>query len=544
MKIAAVSLLALTLATAAQAAPTPYAGCSTPSSPGRTWYVSVTGNDVTGDGSEARPWTPKSLFAAGAWGSPRLNTYPYSRSVGGVYVTTPNAAAPVHPGDTILLESGVYPAIKVGVYGVAVSNTDWLTFMPAPGADVTLGGVAVSNTVNKLRFTGFKIRNDGTSTAALVSAVGGATDIMFDANDIAVVEDEVSLAWTTTAQWESSVTRQGIAFDSRTGASCLTAAGNKIHNVGTGMGATGVSAPAKVVLADNEVYFTTRDFIGFGATNIDILRNFLHDTQITSSSHQDCIQGGGPSMDGTAYQYTNGKFSHVVIDANRCYRQIDPRSKFSVYIQGIDAFDSDWTDVRITRNVVVTSSCHALSWGSTHYGLFARNTAVWDGSPGVTSGVSNCEPEMDPFTATHEYPLGDHIVVVDNIAPTAGFGVAMTASAAAGNLIFKAPVSTWTGSKIVYNNAPGVYGFGQLLAVDAPNNVFVNLGRSVAGYGPFDFHLAANSPASGVGVTSLPELTVIQATYPALQIPDTDIEGRPYSLLAPEAGAYAANICR
>ena len=51
-------------------------------------------------------------------------------------------------------------------------------------------------------------------------------------------------------------------------------------------------------------------------------------------------------------------FQNVLIDSNLIVRQTDPRLPFPTYLQGIDAFDADWTNVTVTNNVVITSACH------------------------------------------------------------------------------------------------------------------------------------------------------------------------------------------
>ena len=45
-------------------------------------------------------------------------------------------------------------------------------------------------------------------------------------------------------------------------------------------------------------------------------------------------------------------------------RQADPNLNFPTYLQGIDAFDEDWTDVTVTNNVIVTSACWGIAYAS------------------------------------------------------------------------------------------------------------------------------------------------------------------------------------
>ena len=50
-------------------------------------------------------------------------------------------------------------------------------------------------------------------------------------------------------------------------------------------------------------------------------------------------------------------FQNILIDSNLIIRQTDPELPFPTYLQGIDAFNSDWTNVTVTNNVVITSAC-------------------------------------------------------------------------------------------------------------------------------------------------------------------------------------------
>ena len=83
-------------------------------------------------------------------------------------------------------------------------------------------------------------------------------------------------------------------------------------------------------------------------------------------------------------------FQNVLIDSNLVIRQTDPSFSFPTYLQGIDATNSDWTNVTVTNNVVVTSACLAISFSSIHNGLIANNTVVEDGlvaTPGCAASI-------------------------------------------------------------------------------------------------------------------------------------------------------------
>jgi hypothetical protein len=77
------------------------------------------------------------------------------------------------------------------------------------------------------------------------------------------------------------------------------------------------------------------------ASNLAITHNDLHDNlDIGDGNHEDAMQG---VIGFLAPGATVNRFQNVLIDSNLVIRQTDPRLTFPTYLQGIDAFDSDWT---------------------------------------------------------------------------------------------------------------------------------------------------------------------------------------------------------
>jgi hypothetical protein len=105
-------------------------------------------------------------------------------------------------------------------------------------------------------------------------------------------------------------------------------------------------------------------------------------------------------------------FSNILIDSNLTLRQTDPALSFPTYLQGIDAFDEDWTNMTITNNVVVTSACWGITFGSIHNSLVANNTVVDDGF-GLVPG---CIAAVAVVGKTSEGPLSTNTVVRNNLA--------------------------------------------------------------------------------------------------------------------------------
>jgi hypothetical protein len=249
-----------------------------------------------------------------------------------------------------------------------------------------------------------------------------------------------------------------------------------------------------VLFADTEIDHFTVDAIDVGTSYFSLLRNRLHDPVVINGNHTDFVQGFGGGASPTVCSY-----SHGVIDSNTLTRQLDATNTFADSSQGIDAFECQWQDIAITRNIVVTESAWGISWGSTQGLLIAANTIIWDGH---TSADGLFKPWIAAQQPSLNYPVGDHIVVVNNIAPSyLDLPLTSAGSVAAGNVTITDPY----------------------------NGVFV----SPTG----NLHLDSGSPAVAAGVPAIPAPGDLSG-YPDLTLPKTDIEGRAYDAASPAAGAY------
>ncbi len=112
-------------------------------------------------------------------------------------------------------------------------------------------------------------------------------------------------------------------------------------------------------------------------------------------------------------------FSNVTIDSNRCIRQTVPNLKFATYLQGIDAFDSDWTNLTVVNNVVVTSACWGISYASVHGGKIINNTVLADGLLPLPWKLQAAREHWR--SKTHEGLPSNDVIVRNNIAN--GFNV-------------------------------------------------------------------------------------------------------------------------
>ena len=95
--------------------------------------------------------------------------------------------------------------------------------------------------------------------------------------------------------------------------------GSHIHNVRFGAGLLGNNS----LLSHNEIDHFGDDGIDYGASNLAITHNCIHDNfDIGDGNHEDAMQGqNGPLLTGVPYN----AFSNILIDSNLVIRQTDPK---------------------------------------------------------------------------------------------------------------------------------------------------------------------------------------------------------------------------
>ena len=163
----------------------------------------------------------------------------------------------------------------------------------------------------------------------------------------------------------------------------------------------------KMLFSGNEIDRFGDDGIDYVASNILITKNYIHDDQVPTVTERIW----------TACKDIQAEPRNIVIDSNRVIRQTDPKLPFPTYLQGIDAFDGDWTNITVTNNVVVTSSCWGIFLASVHGGKIINNTVAADGlrarkpSPGIAS-----RPSMFVGDKTHQGSSSNDVIIRNNIA--------------------------------------------------------------------------------------------------------------------------------
>ena len=429
--------LAAALGTAANAAQV-YAGCAQPGPTGKVWYVDpVNGKTVAdgGDGSQAHPWNSINAVLSGQWGvigfslpgyaRPLLSSIPYIHIVNGkrALVADETGDPPVHPGDTIRLMNGGYGDVGIGVYNTQVPNSDFVTVEAAPGQTPVFSTLYIRST-NKWVFNGIKVQslwgaNNNKLSLVTIGDQGAAhptSDIILENMQISTVDDATS--WTR-AQWQAqgrngfwSVGSAGDGTNGQPYTTCVSVTGSRIHNVRWGA----VLASNNLLFSDNQLDHFGDDGIDYEASNLVIAHNYIHDNLgIGDGNHEDAMQGQNGPLAGRAFN----KFSNILIDSNLVIRQTDPKLAFPTYLQGIDAFDEDWTNLTLTNNVIVTSACWGIGYASLHGSKIINNTVVDDGTDAGTKNPAGnviCRPVTGVGDKTHQGPPSNDVIIRNNIA--------------------------------------------------------------------------------------------------------------------------------
>jgi hypothetical protein len=405
--------LAVALGGAVEAAEV-YSGCAQPGPTGKVWWVDpVNGKTQAdgGDGSQAAPWNslPGVIMDAVQPGytRPLLSSIPYLHFVNGKRVIVADQAGnpPVQPGDKIMLMSGNYGDIGIGDYLQQVVNPSFVTVEAAPGQTPVFSTLYMRST-NKWVFKGIKVQslmgtNNNKQALVTVTDQGAArptSDIILESMQVS--SDDNTDGWTQ-PEWLARVRAVGISVkgtDHGANTTCVSVTKSHISKV-----IFGAEVMANNMLfAMNEIDRFGDDGIDYAASNILMAKNYIHD---------DLDLGNGAHMDGM--QGYPGAFSNVVIDSNRVIRQTDPKLPFPTYLQGIDAFDGDWTNVTVTNNVVVTSACWGIFFSSLHNGKIINNTVLADG---LIPQPGNCKPTVIVGDKTHQGPSSNDDIIRNNIA--------------------------------------------------------------------------------------------------------------------------------
>ena len=414
-----------------------YPGCAQPGPTGKVWYLDpVSGKTPAagGTGSPTAPWDSLpgvlSFKLPPGYTRPLLSSVPYFHVVDGkrVYVADQLGSPPVQPGDTIMLMSGNYGDVVIGDYLQQIVNPSFVTVEAAPGQTPVFLTLYIRST-NKWLFDGVKVQslwgtNNNKRALVTIADQGPA----HPTSDIILKNMKISTAdatdgWTKeqwVAQGRIGYWEVGTPGDGSNGVphtTCVSIMSSHIQNVRLGATIMGNNS----TFSHNELDHFGDDGIDYAASNISITHNFIHDNfDVGDGNHEDAMQGQiGPLAKGVPYN----AFSNILIDSNLVIRQTDPNLAFATYLQGIDAFDEDWTNVTVTNNAIVTSSCWGIIYASLHSSKIINNTAVDDGTDAGTKNPAGrvvCHPSISVGDKSHEGPSSNDVIIRNNIASNLG----------------------------------------------------------------------------------------------------------------------------
>ena len=492
-----------------------YSGCLTPPSTFRhVWYFDpVHGKTQAagGNGSQGSPWNNlQSLVQAEpGYPYPLLTTAPYYQSPGAgqpAVIKTGPKAGPIAPGDEILLMSGNYGNVWISIWNAEISNSAFVTIAPAPGQTPVLASLLVAHT-NEWAFNGLKVQSlqpAALSGNALVEvADGGATlptsNIVLENMTISS-QDNVA-AWGK-AQWVANA-RGGFWARSTAGAAdtkCVSLTGSHISNVRTGA----LLTANQLVFSNNQIDHFGDDGIDYAASNLSITHNSIHDNlDIGDGNHEDAMQGQVGFLPAGA---TLNRFQNILIDSNLIVRQTDPHNPFPTYLQGIDAFDSDWTNVTVTNNIVITSACWAITFSSIHNSLIANNTVLEDG----LVVVPGCVASVSVGDKTHEGASSSNTAVRNNLASRLSVDNRDSGVVADHNVAMccAGPEFSWYVNGVIqYLSKVGPYTNGNIIDAGGAKSEFVNFNPATLTYTVL---LKSGAQAIGAGTaTGAPTVDIL-----------------------------------
>ncbi len=500
-----------------------YTGCAVPKlTHNHVWYfdpvhgkTKAAGNN----GSQAAPWNNLNALvkAHPGYSYPLLTSAPYHQVPvpgGPAIIKTGPSAGPIAPGDEILLMSGNYGDVWLGSVGAEIANSDFVTVAAAPGQTPVLTSLFVAET-NKWVFNGLKVQSlkpAALSNNSLVTVKdGGAarptSDIVLE-NMIISSQDNVR-TWSQ-AQWVAA-SRNGVSILSSPGGTnttCVSLTGSHISNIRYGA----ALFANQLVFSNNQLDHFGGDAIDYGASNLAITKNNIHDAlDVGDGNHPDAMQGAlGVLAPGAHLNY----FRNVLIDSNLIIRQTDPGLLFPNVLQGIDAFSSDWTKVTVSNNVVVTSACWGIDFSSIHDSLIINNTVVGDGlmpTPGCTATVAIGDK-------THEGGSSSNTALRNNLASRLIIYNLDKGVEADHNVIMHgsgggALIAWYVGASVQYLGDPGIYAGANIIDSGGTASEFVNFNPARLTY---NLMLKSVAQARGVGtMTGAPALDILGAARTA-----------------------------
>lgn len=320
-------------------------GCDIPSSSYATdIYVDpISGADISGNGTQSKPFKTFSFAASKLIGGERVHLLP-----------------------------GSYGAISMISTRLSklVGNKNWIWLDFQQGAKT--GKIDIRG-MSHILITGAESSTMAKNTYII--------DVGYGSNNVVIADNHVYSSTTnnlTATQWMSL--SSGIDVSDTKCASVLR---NTLQNVrmAFGIGYSGSAYPAnscKILVQDNDVKNLSGDGMRMNCSDLIIRRNRIVDGYVSGAdgdgNHDDFIQGF--ALNGTIYE-------NILVEEN--YFQ-DRTSQTRPYIsdyQGISDFDGVFRNVTVRKNIVIAGAYHGISLGSVDTALIEYNTVISSSNKGL-----------------------------------------------------------------------------------------------------------------------------------------------------------------
>jgi hypothetical protein len=485
-----------------------YPGCpEPPASGGRSFWVDPIHGSDAGDGSRIHPWrTLEEVVADG-----RFVTAPaivrrdavshWMAKLGIAGLAQSRSRGVIQPGDTVWLMSGDQGAVKLqGYYGkgdtlLGYDNPQFITIAAAPGQTPVLRRLQVLGgrrwafrglTVESLNDTGqFAAGGTVGQDYALVMFTGPHSDIIFDGNTLRSAANV--RAWSLD-DWRR---KRASGVVDRDGA-CVAITNNALTNVGNGFQ---TQSSNRVLIENNTIDHFSDDGIDYGSSNLRIAHNRITNSiEDGDGIHRDGMQGQ-PGRPFTQQAIAE----NIEISDNTVIRIADPGLERPGILQGIDAFDGVWKNVRVTNNVVIVDAWHGISFYGVHGALISGNIVLADsGRVLPCSRVSfeacvtkkvvtdlSTHPQIVVNWSKIRVPSSD-VVIKGNITNGIGVDKRTLNVSVTDNLCIvtttKCTIGIPVGNTMIWANNPGEYGQHNVIPMFDARGLFVSYDPRLARY--------------------------------------------------------------
>ena len=368
------------------------------------YFDQVNGHTQAGGGlgTLAAPWDNLQALTGNNSGTPSsgYTQILLSTAPGG------NGSSPVIPGDLILVNTGSYGAVSLGV-STAIANSPAITIKANTGQTPLFTTLAAQE-MTGLHLEGLKVQGTGAGNGGLVyiadnSVAHSTSDIILENMDISSASVATADTWSSKATWVANA-RPGVMFFSQAGENpstamtCVSVVNSHIYVVSnpSQFGSIELEAGSSLIQG-NEIDHFYAFGIKFYESNYAIGNNYIHDVVQTASApiFYAIFQGIDSTLDPTEWQ------SNVYLYNNKAIENADA-NLLSTFQGSLSAYlnsTGDVTNFVALDNLMDGSGSCAICAGNAHNFVVANNSSMYSGNSGGQNPVMN-------FTQAHAGAAG------------------------------------------------------------------------------------------------------------------------------------------